>query len=96
MTKDHPQASSEEFYDSLEDNGRSSMKDCGFCERTHFGYFNDALDWEEGKYEKLVAKAKSNPDKYIQHNDNDTVFFGVLDSRVFVYDCPCNSITPYE
>ena len=83
---------SEEFDRALTTGG-SLVIDCGFCNRTHFG--NAIAFFEEGEYEDLCNKAHDEPDRYIEH-DYDDVGWGMLDGKVGVIDCQCESLKRYE
>lgn len=86
-------APSELFLSAIRSAG-SIVIDCELCGRTHFG--DGRGDYEEGEYERLLAKAKTEPDKYIQHHDDDMVSYGYLQGKQAVLDCPCHELTRYE
>ncbi|HRZ85700.1 MAG TPA: hypothetical protein P5277_02870 [Candidatus Paceibacterota bacterium] len=71
----------------------SILIDCEFCNRTHF-VNSSKEDFDEGELEELLQLAKTNPDKYIYHDD--LVEWGYLNRKQYVADCPCNSGYPYE
>lgn len=79
---------SETFMDIVCDAGCCSSIDCEFCKRTHFTH-------EDHDFEALQEKAKAQPDKYLE-SSNDSIGWGYLDGRQYVYDCPCDSGHRYE
>lgn len=66
---------------------------CEFCGRTHFNGTHD-WDWDEGELEELLAKAKSEPDRFLDHDYTPTWCY--LDGKVTVAECPCNAASRYE
>lgn len=85
---------SEEFWDAICHAG-SNVTNCELCGRVHF--VDDKLsDYERGELEKLYADNKANPDRTIFHPNDDAVFWGIIDGRRAVYDCPCGLARKYE
>ena len=95
MAKENPRPPSSEFMDVLINSG-SPVRDCDFCERTHFVDPQPGIDWEEGEYEDLMEKHHENPDKYIHHGNATDVHWGTLNGQQYVDGCPCNSARAYE
>jgi hypothetical protein len=92
ITTETPKPASELFVNVIRSSG-SIVIDCELCGRTHFG---NGGDYEEGEFENLQAKARSEPDKYIFHGDYDMVSYGYICGKQAVLDCPCNELAKYE
>jgi len=69
--------------------------DCDMCGRTHFVSGNEA-DYDEGEYQKLLENKTTNPDKYIEHNDVDSIRWFRLGDDQIVFDCPCGFAAYFE
>lgn len=78
---------SEIFEDCFTQAGTPGV-DCEHCGRTHFTH-------EDADCESLRAKAEKQPDKYIEQ-DCDSLAFGILDGRQYVFGCPCKKAERYE
>lgn len=68
--------------------GGSLVIDCGACGRTYFG--SQDQEFEEGELEDLLAKAKKEPDRYIdnEHYTHWVMFNGMA----IVSDCKCGYV----
>lgn len=77
----------EDFLDAVCDGG-SPVADCDLCKRVHFA--NSNAYYEEGELEKLEAKQKAEPDKYISH-DVDAISWGCAFGHQFVWHCRCEN-----
>jgi hypothetical protein len=58
-------------------------------------YFGSFGDYEEGELEGLRAKAKENPDLYMEMGDEFTST-GDIAGSVYAVDCRCNGLRKYE
>lgn len=79
------------FMDCVTDNHGSPSIDCEFCGRTHFTH-------EAEDVEKLRRKEKAEPDLYREDAANDSIAWGYLEGRQYVWKCPCSDekIAKYE
>lgn len=94
MTEKKPQPPSETFENAVRKAG-SLVVDCELCGRTHFATLETA-HFDEGELDDLVAKAKKDPDKYVQDPSYDSVPWGTVDGKQAVIGCPCNGLRRYE
>ena len=85
---------SEQFLTALISAG-SICVDCELCGRTHFASATPGW-FEDGELERLQAKAKEQPDKYIEHEGTDTVHWGFILSKQVVADCECKKLDEIE
>lgn len=85
---------SDEFMRAVISSGSPTIM-CEFCGRVHFATLESYL-YEEGELEDLLAKAKENPDKYIEDASSDSIPWGRLDGGQAVWGCPCNKPRKYE
>lgn len=79
------------FASSFCDTG-SPVADCELCGRTNFDFSGEFM--EEGELETLLAKQEKQPEKY--HGQNNTISWGHINGRQFVWDCPCNLLYRWE
>jgi hypothetical protein len=84
---------SDVFINSVRHSG-SLVINCELCGRVHFG--DGSGDYDPGELEDLQIKATAEPEKYIQHFDDDMVSWGMMDGKQAVIGCPCNKLTLYE
>lgn len=94
--KDNPKEPSEEFRDAVRDGGTMCATDCGFCGRVHFVSGSGHGDYSEGELEDLKAKAKAEPDRYIQEGVYDCIPTGYFAGMNVVVYCKCNGLRRYE
>lgn len=66
--------------------GGSPQATCG-CGRVHFTDSGDFM--EPGELDRLRAKAKAEPDRYIADGDNDSVSSATLAGVTAVWGCRC-------
>jgi hypothetical protein len=64
------------------------------CGRTHVAI--DSRDITESEIEWYTEQKKLDPDGYILVRDVDCVMHSYLNGRIFLDDCPCNGMRPYE
>lgn len=69
--------------------------DCELCGRTHFATSREYY-YDEGELEELRAKAKEEPDKYLEWADRDSIGWGHINGQQAVIDCPCNKLKDCE
>lgn len=69
--------------------------DCEFCGRTHFATGVGSFI-EEDEQEELRAKAKAEPDKYIEDGVSGGVSILIINNKQYVYGCPCQALVNYE
>ena len=89
------------FLDSMAEGGvTSDHLTCEFCQREHlcpdtsYGMVqSDLFGPMKEHYEEL---AKNDPLLYILHYDCDEIIGRYIDDRLYVLDCPCNSVYRYE
>lgn len=74
--------------------GTSCVCDCD-CGRVHFVSADGHGDYEEGELEALQAKAKREPDKYIEESQFDTIDILHIGGVSLVPDCPCDRAIRY-
>jgi hypothetical protein len=84
---------SELFETIFDSHGGGCRRECA-CGRTHFDISDNGWDWEDGELEGLQAKAKEQPDKYIEHDG----IVGCMEicGAVIVYDCKCGLALAHE
>lgn len=82
-------SASELFMDIVTDDHGSPCIDCQFCNRTHFAHNCDDADL-------LREKAKKEPEKYIEDTRNDSLAWGCVDGKRYVWRCPCDAMARYE
>lgn len=70
------------------------VTDCS-CGRVHFVSANGHGDYERGELEELQAKAKAEPDKYIEETEYDHIDTAYLDGLQLVPDCQCGKYKKY-
>jgi hypothetical protein len=87
---------SDTFMEAVCNRGALCQILCEFCKRTHFMGELSHGDYEEGELEDLRVKARKKPDKYIEHNDYDSISWGYINGKQIVWGCPCNSARQYE
>jgi len=80
---------SELFMDVFADIHGAAGINCQFCGRVHFSHMDEKVD-------ELRVKAIAEPLKYMEDVENDTVAWGYLDGRQYVWHCPCDSGSRYE
>lgn len=68
---------------------------CDFCGVTIFGS-GDGVHFDEGELEDLRAKAKVQPDKYIEWSDCDGVSVGRINEKEFILGHKCPNQLRYE
>lgn len=85
---------SENFRMAFMGGGTYCSIDCEHCGRTHFSG-GSIGDYEEGELESLVAGREENPDKYIL-SGYECINYGYVNGKQLVFDCICNSGTPFE
>ena len=85
---------SEMFWDAIIGAG-SLVITCEFCGRTYFGTYSEGW-YDKGELEDLRARAKKEPDKYIELCATDSISWGYIDGRQAVYECACNNVVKYE
>lgn len=51
---------------------------------------------DEGEYEEYCAKVKTNPAKYREDPENDSIAVGEFGGCTVVWGCPCNGVRKYE
>lgn len=83
---------SHEFLTSFIDSG-GLVVECDYCKRIFFGD-RSVGDYEKGEYEKLLALAKKEPDKYFPVDDMTSE--ARIDGKVYPRGCPCNAIRKHE
>lgn len=66
---------------------------CGFCGRTIFG---SGRDMDEGEIETLRLSAKTDPDRYVEDSQSDSIAVGEINGVLLVWGCPCNKARKYE
>jgi len=81
------QQCSEIFEKVFDSHGGGCLRICA-CGRTHFDSSDNGWGWEEGELEKLLAKAKKDPNLFVEHDG--TVGCMEVDGKDIVYDCSCN------
>jgi hypothetical protein len=91
----NPTGTNEMFQDALIGGG-SNVAQCDFCGTTYFGTWSGGRDYEDGELEELRKLARDPKNKYVEWGDCDSVSYGMLDGRQFVYACPCNASAAYE
>jgi hypothetical protein len=94
--KDIQEPPSDEFNDAVRDSGTCCAVECGFCGRVHFVSGRGHGDYDTGELEKLQAKAKAEPEKYLEESLYDVISTGWIDGREAVIGCPCNALRRYE
>jgi len=52
--------------------------------------------YEEGELEELREEAKKEPDKYIEDPSRDTISWGILNKKRFVYECCEEKVARFE
>ena len=85
---------SEEFYRAAVSAG-SLVIDCEYCGKTYFATENEGI-YEEGELEELREKAEKEPDKYIEDPSYDTISWGILNGKQFVYECCEEEVAKFE
>ena len=85
-------ACSETFEQAFASNSSGCVRVCE-CGRTNYDYYN-TWDWEKNELENLIAKAESEPEKYIGHDYSISTM--IVNGKEIVMGCPCNSARPYE
>lgn len=65
--------------------GGSPTLVCG-CGRTNF---SDSRDYSPGEHDRIVARAKLEPDRYVHHSGMDSCIGYDILSRFYVYGCTC-------
>jgi len=78
---------SAEFVNAFIHSG-SLVISCELCGREHFACYEKGW-YEEGELERLRKKAAENPDKYIEDDSSDSIGWGTIAGKQFVWDCPC-------
>lgn len=94
MTEKKPEPPSEMFENAVRSAG-SLVIDCELCGRTHFATLETG-PFDEGELEDLRAKAKKDPDRYVEDPGYDSVAWGMVDGKQAVIGCPCNGLRRYE
>jgi len=85
---------SEEFYSAVISAG-SLVISCEFCGKTYFATENENM-YEEGELEELRENAKKKPEKYVEDTSRDTINWGILNGKQFVYECCEEEIVKFE
>ncbi len=85
---------SEVFEDCVRSAG-SLVITCELCGRTHFATMEEGT-FDEGELEELRAKAKKEPNKYIEDPSYDSIVWGYVDGKQAVIGCPCNEMAKFE
>ena len=80
---------SELFMDAFCNNLGSPCVSCEFCGRVHFTH-------EDDDYVGLCAKSAAEPEKYIEDQENDSIAWGYLEGKQYVWRCPCDSGHRFE
>lgn len=85
---------SREFIDAI-CTSASPVIDCEFCNRCHFATGLNT-DLEEQELAELRAKAKAEPNKYIEDPNNDSIGWGYLNGQQVVWNCCPEKVAQYE
>lgn len=85
---------SDNFWDCIIDSG-SIVIECEICHRTHF-VSEDCEYYEEGEFEELFEKRSKEPDKYVLHNNIDSIRWGIFNGLQVVDGCCEEQIAKYE
>lgn len=66
---------------------------CTLCGKQHFT--TEESDFEDGEYERLLAKLDEEPDKYMQH-DVTSLCLITIGGEQIIADCDCGKAKRYE
>ena len=80
---------SELFEDIITSSHGSPCAKCEHCGRVHFTHEDDDI-------ESLREKAAKEPDKYLEDAMSDSLAWGYLDGKQYIWNCPCDSGARYE
>jgi hypothetical protein len=81
------QTESQMFQDAFSSNSGGCRRRCA-CGREHFDIcLSNGWSWNEGELEGLKARAKAEPDLYIE--SDGSVSTTIIDHNEFVMGCPC-------
>ncbi len=69
--------------------------DCEGCGRTYFVTSDGHGDYDDGELEELYAKAKEQPQKYIEVPDFDSVAMVHLEGKQLIIGCECGAVRKY-
>lgn len=72
--------------------GAGPVRDCQLCGRVWFDATGEFM--EEGELDDLLAKQKSDPDKY--HSMDQQIHDGQIEGLQVVINCDCNGLKVYE
>lgn len=81
------------FKDVICDAGTPQAQ-CDFCGRTY--YVENGENMEPRELEELQRKRNEKPEFYIPISNANSISFGILNGKCFVWHCDCNYITAYE
>ena len=84
---------SDHFDKALQGWGGTPVATCQ-CGRIH--YTGMGTDMDPGELEKLEAKRKAQPEKYIPDPDNDSIGVVTFNGVTHVWNCPCESLARWE
>ena len=93
--KERPAVPSELFMDLLCQSG-VMISQCDLCGRTHFASGERTGDYAEGELEAMRKKADTEPDRFVEHTDEDSLALGFLSGRRVIWGCSCNKARDYE
>lgn len=99
VTGDTP--ASDMFYNAVSGFGVGSDDlTCDFCGRLHLcpdNEYSDRDDEDRASFREFCESEKAkNPDGVILHPGIDSITGHTIDGRLYVDDCPCNSLYKYE
>lgn len=94
--KDLDTEPSDLFRRCVTDGGTMCYTECGHCGRVHFVSSRGHGDYEPGILEDLKAKAKAEPDRYVEESVFDGIEIGYIAGMNTVVHCRCNALSRYE